>query len=176
MCGKNQKGIYGIGSGKMSAQLEGRKLTLLCILWWLPASSDGHAVSFSCPPLELDGFNIFFKSIQFLEKKIIGIFITDRRKLVDPRNCQLVTSYQSALQSGEAGIGGVLRSVVCGIIEEESVIRRRVCRSVEGTQTQHMSLLFTGMVGLENVIDMLSVNFKGTFLDTCVIPLRQGGG
>lgn len=38
---------------------------------------------------------------------------------------------------------------------------------------QHPSLLFTGMVGLENGIDMLCVNFKGAFLDTRVIPLRQ---
>lgn len=39
---------------------------------------------------------------------------------------------------------------------------------------QHPSLLFTGMVGLENGIDMLCVNFKGAFLDTSVIPVRQG--
>lgn len=81
--------------------------------------------------LELDGFTIFFKSIQFL-KKIIGIFITDGKKLVDPRNCQLVTSYKSALQSGEVGVGGVLRSLVCGTVEEDSVISRYACRSVEG--------------------------------------------
>lgn len=36
---------------------------------------------------------------------------------------------------------------------------------------QHPSLLFTGMVGLENGIDMLCVNFKG---GTRVIPVRQG--
>lgn len=59
------------------------------------------------------------------------IFLRDGRKLVDPRNCRLVTSYKPALQSGEVGVGGVVRSLVWGVIEEESVITGCACHSVE---------------------------------------------
>lgn len=73
---------------------------------------------------------LFFK-INPIFEKIFVIFLTDGRKLADPRNCRLVTSYKPAFQPGKAGVGGVVRSMMCGIIEEESVITRCVCHSVE---------------------------------------------
>lgn len=47
------------------------------------------------------------------------MFIVDGRELVDPR-----ISHKSALQSG---VGRGVGSMACGIIDEESMMARRVC-------------------------------------------------